>query len=152
MDPKKISSTVSSRTGTPDIGTPVDDGMIHRAGSGSSGSEGDMKITRTSGKRDEDQEDLDEDELYGLDGDLIGRNSGIACVPKKENGATIAKVDGRLKNQVAIAIVKEASPEGIERDGARGIREHDLSENEIGQGGRAADLSAHGQFEAVPIP
>jgi len=121
----KISSVDSSRTCTPDIGTSAEDEIAETARSGSPDSEGEMKVTRTNGKVDGDRDTFDEDDVYGLDGGLIGRNRGVAGVPKRESSAAVAaQADNRSKDQAIVAMMAG----GIERDGARGIRKHDLPE------------------------
>jgi hypothetical protein len=80
-----------------------------------------MKVTLTNGKVNGDHDNFNEDDVYGLDGGLIGRNHGLAS-------EAVVKADRRPNDQATVVMVKEASPGGLERDGARGIREHDLSE------------------------
>jgi hypothetical protein len=124
VDLKNASSIVSSRTCTPESVTSAEDELAGRMGSKMPDSTLNQKVTQANGNGDADDELIDGDQAYGLDGDVIGRVLGAAEGSRRKNGAVVSRSHERQMDPADRAGLDEAESSGKERDGARGIREY----------------------------
>jgi hypothetical protein len=118
LDLKKHSSVGTPGTCTPNIGIPTQDGATERKASHTP----DFIRSGSNGQDDRGSETGDDDEVYGLDGDVIGRSQGTAGVTRSENAAPNSKAGSSSKDKTDSAAFEEVRGGGIEREGARGIR------------------------------